>query len=212
MDLSEKFKSLLKGRYLFHLHTTHTDGSSSVEDYCLWASRNGYDAVIFTEHVKKKLSYDYYSLLSDIENAKRKFPNVDIWVGVEAKILLGGELDISEEILPEIEVICFACHSFSKDVDLYEKSFKKLFSDNRWKSRIRVWVHPGSFLKHLGLIDDYLHLLDGLTSLAIREGIFIEHNLRHELPPMSIIKNIPRANLIRGLDAHSVESVKSLLV
>ena len=110
MDPLERFENLLSRRYIFHLHTNYTDGLSSIEDYCLWASRNGCDTIVFTEHVRKELSYDFYSFLSDIENAKRKFPNMDIWVGVEAKILLDGELDISDEVLPKIEIICFACH------------------------------------------------------------------------------------------------------
>lgn len=211
MNLLEKFENLLKDKYIFHLHTNYTDGLSSVEDYCIWASKNGYDSVVFTEHVRKKLSYDFHSFLSDIENARHKFPDLDIWVGVEAKVLPGGALDIPNEILPNVQIICFACHSFPKDVCLYERAFEKLFSDSRWKEHIRVWVHPGSFLKCLGLIDDYLYLLDRLISFARREGVFIEQNLKYELPPRPIIKNIPRSNLVKGLDAHSVECVKSFL-
>ena len=211
MDLSEKFKNLLKSNYIFHLHTTYTDGVSSVEDYCIWASRNKYDTIVFTEHVRKKLSYDFYSFLSDIENARRMFPDLSIWVGVEAKLLPGGNLDIPDHILSEIQIICFACHSFTQDIDLYENSLKRLFSGSRWKDRIRVWVHPGSFLKCLGPIDDYLHLLDRLITFARREGVFIEYNLRHELPPVSIIKNIRQSQMIKGLDAHSVQSVEKLL-
>lgn len=210
MDLSEKFENLLKGRYIFHLHTNYTDGLNFVEEYCLWTSRNGYDAIVFTEHVRKKLSYDFNCFLKDIETAREKFSNLDIWVGVEAKMLPGGGLDVSDKILSKIQIICFACHFFPKDVNLYEKSFKRLFSDARWKNHIRVWVHPGYFLKHLGLIDNYLYLLDRLTSFAIREGVFIERNLKYELPPRVIIKNIPQSNLLRGLDAHSVKSIVEL--
>ena len=210
MNLLEKFENLLKSKYIFHLHTNYTDGLNSVEEYCSWASENGYNAIVFTEHVRKNLSYDFYSFLSDMENARQKFANMDIWIGVEAKILPNGDLDIPDKILPEIQVICFACHSFPKDIDLYEKSFKTVFSDNRWKSHIRVWVHPGHFLKRLGVMDDYLHLLSRLVSCAVREDVFIEHNLKYELPPMSIMKNIPGSKLVRGLDAHSVESMAKL--
>lgn len=210
MDLSKKFESLLKSRYIFHLHTNYTDGLNSVEEYCLWASRNGYSTIVFTEHVRKNLSYDFNCFLKDIQAAKGKFSNLDIWVGAEAKMLPGGRLDIPDEILPKIEIICFACHSFPKDVDLYKDSFKRLFLDTLWKNHIRVWVHPGYFLKRLGLIDDYLYLLDRLISSAIKEGVFIEYNLKYELPPMRIIKNIPQSTLLRGLDAHSVESIVEL--
>lgn len=212
MDLLEKFENLLGCKYAFHLHTNYTDGISSVEDYCSWASKNGHNAIVFTEHVRKKISYRFCSFLYEIEEAKQKFPDIDIWVGAEAKILPYGKLDIPDEILHEIGIICFACHSFPKNVDLYEKSFKRLFSDSQWKDHIRVWVHPGNFLKRIGLIDDYLSLLKELISFAIKEGVFIEHSLKHKLPPAPIIKDISQSKLVRGLDAHSVESIRSFLV
>jgi len=205
MDLLERFKSLLKSRYIFHLHTTYTDGLASVEDYCLWASKNEYNSVVFTEHVRRELSCEFDSFIKDIENAKLKFPNIDIWTGVEAKILPGGELDMPNEILPEIQVICLAFHSFPENIKLYEKSCKRVLSDSRWGDHIRVWVHPGYFLRHLHLIDNCLPLLDRLIWFAIEKRIFIEHNLRHKLPPAQVREKIPQTSLVVGLDAHSVE-------
>jgi len=209
MSLSEKFEDLLKRKYIFHLHTNYTDGLGSVEDYCLWASKNEYDTVVFTEHVRKNLAYDFRSFLSDVEDARQRFPDLNIWVGVEAKILVDGELDIPDEILSKIQIICFACHSFPLDLDLYEKLSKNLFSDDRWRKHIRVWVHPGYFLKKSRMIDEHLVLLSSLISFALESGVFIENNLKHRLPPISIMKNIPQASLIRGLDAHSVKDVES---
>ncbi len=211
MELSEKFKNLLDSKYIFHLHTTYTDGLSSVKEYCSWASKNRYDAVVFTEHVRRKLSYDFHSFLSDIENARREFPDLDIWTGVEAKVLPGGELDMPERILSKIDIICFAYHFFPTDLDLFDESFERLFSDARWKKHIRVWVHPGNYLKKSGVLDDHLDFLDKHVLLALQEGVFIEHNLIYDLPPMSIIKKIPQSKLIKGLDAHSVKSIVEML-
>jgi len=71
--------------------------------------------------------------------------------------------------------------------------------------------YPGLFLKKSGMIDDRLSLLDKLVSLALQEDVFIEHNLKYDLPPMSIIKNTPQSKLVKGLDAHSVKSIVELL-
>ena len=210
MDSLKKFKNLLKSKYLFHLHTNYTDGASTVEDYCLWASENGYSHLVFTEHVRKELSYDFEGFLSDIRDAGRRFVNLNIRAGVEAKLLPGGGLDIPQEILPDIEVICFACHSFPSDLDLYASSFRKLFSDTRWKNHVRIWVHPGYFFKRLGIMEAGLSLLNELADYAIKEGIFVEHNIRHKLPPESVLKNIPKHSIITGLDAHSVEDLGKL--
>ncbi len=209
-ELLEKFKNMLKNRYIFHLHTIYTDGSSSVEDYCRWALNNKLDGVVFVEHTRRKLSYDFSSFLRDIEIAKRKFPRLDIWIGVEAKIIPGGKLDIPDEILSRIKLICFACHSFPDDIELYRTSFKRLFTDKRWKEYIRCWVHPGRFLKHRGFLDKYLNILEDLIEVAIDEEIFIENNLKDQLLPQRIIIKIPPSKLITGYDVHSVEEIVEL--
>lgn len=211
MDLLEKFENLLKSRYIFHLHTNYTDGSNSVEDYCLCASSNEFDAIIFTEHVRKELSYNFDSFLNDIQNAKQKYLSLNIWTGIESRIFPGGKLDIPERILSEIQVICFACHSFPNDVELYKESFERVFSDPRWKDHIRVWVHPGRFWRDFSLTKNHPYLLDGLISFAIEKGVFIEYSLEDRSLPPSIIERIPQLSLVRGLDAHSVESMKGLL-
>jgi len=210
VELLEKFKSMMKNRYIFHLHTVYTDGSSSVEDYCRWASNNKLDGIVFVEHTSRKLSYDFSSFLRDIEIAKRKFPLIDIWIGVEAKIIPGGQLDIPDNILSRIKLICFACHSFPDDIELYHTSFKMLFTDKRWKEYIRCWVHPGRFLKHRGFLDKYLNILEDLIEVAINEEIFIENNLRDQLLPHRIVIKIPPSKLITGYDVHSVEAIGEL--
>jgi histidinol phosphatase-like PHP family hydrolase len=156
--------------------------------------------------------YSFNDFLTQIENARQKFPNIDIWTGAEAKILPDGKLDIPDDIAREIEVICFACHSSQKNISLYEESLKQVFSDIRWKEHVRVWVHPGLFLKRFKLLDSYFSLLSELVSFAIAEGVFIEYNLRYDLPPMSIAKKVPLLGLVSGLDAHSVDEAGKLVL
>ena len=210
VELLEKFKSMLKKRYIFHVHTTYTDGSSSVEDYCRWASNNKLDAIVFVEHTRRRLSYDFNSFLKDIEISKREFPHLDIWMGVEAKIIPGGQLDIPDDVLARIRLICFACHSFPDDIELYRTSFRTLFADKRWKEHIRCWAHPGRFLKRRGLLDKNWSILEELIEVAINEEIFIENNLKDQLLPHRIATKIPPSKLITGYDVHSVEEISEL--
>ena len=207
--LLEKFKNLLKGNYLFHMHTNYTDGKNTVGKYCSWASKNGIKSIVFTEHVRKKLSYDFFNLISDIEEAKQKFPTLDIWCGVESKILPSGELDIPEKILSEIQIICFAFHSFPNDIELFVQSCEKVFLSPIWKDYIRVWVHPESFPIKSGLLNANFKLFQDLISLAINEGIFIENNIKSPLP-YSIIQKVPKSQLIVGLNAHSIRDIVKL--
>ncbi|MGI5866335.1 MAG: PHP domain-containing protein [Syntrophaceticus schinkii] len=203
--LSEKFKEvILNKKCLFHLHTSYTDGKCTVNDYCKWAVDHAFEVLIFTEHIRKNPSYDFNTFLADIEKARICYPGLDIWAGVEAKVLPGGELDIAPEVASRVPLICFACHSFPKDRELYQKSLQNLFSSPEWRDKIRVWVHPGRFLKKAGLLSGSFSLLHNLAAAAIRQGVLVEVNLRENLLSDSLMRLIPVQLLIRGFDAHSL--------
>ena len=208
---SEKFKSLLKGKYISHIHTNYTDGNNTVDDYCRWAEIHRYKGVVFTEHVRKDLDYDFGKFAKEVEEARQKFPTLEIWLGVEAKILPNGDLDIPE-FLPGLQVVCIACHSFPVDVSLYQKTLKRVFKDSRWKGYVRIWAHPGEFLQKHNLLEQEEKLLEELAEAAVKEGIFIEKNFKYKLPPIQIISNIPEENMTTGSDAHSLTDLENRLL
>ncbi len=207
-NLLEEFKGMInKGNYIFHIHTNYTDGISNINNYFEYASKNNIDVIVFTEHVRKDLKYNFDAFIEDINENNRRYSRIKTFIGCEAKLLPGGDLDIPINILSKIDVICFACHSFPEDLELYKLSLKKLFINNQWKNYVRVWVHPGRFLKRLYILDRSILILEKLIMTAIIEGVFIEKNLKEFLPPKEIIKNIPIDNIILGYDAHSIEEL-----
>jgi len=207
---SEAFKELIsRKKYIFHVHTDYSDGHSSVEDYFRFASRNGFELLIFTEHVRKRPDYDLEMFCREIERTARLFPSVSALKGVEAKILPGGDLDIPEEALGLLDIVCFGFHSFPAERKLYDASFRSVVSDERWKKLVRVWVHPCSFLKRQGRLEED-GLLSGLAETALREGVFIEVNKKHRLPPQWLVPQIPEEFLVEGYDAHSVDELTTL--
>ena len=206
----EEFNSLLKSNYLFHFHTTYTDGKSSVSEYFEFAFKHNIKTLIFTEHVRRKLSYSFDYFLEDIERERLLHPTLNVFVGVEAKILPGGEIDIPEEILGKIQLIGFACHSFPDNIQLYQESFETVFSKKTWKSYIRVWIHPGRFLANKDSLKANIEVLKRLVKIAEREGVFIENNLKEELPPFDIISACDKERIIVGFDAHHIDEIVQL--
>ena len=205
----EEFRKTIKcTNYIFHIHTDYTDGISSINDYFEYASHNNINVIIFTEHVRRNLKYDFDTFIEDIRDKNRRFAKVRTFIGCEAKLLLGGTLDIPINILSRIDIICFACHSFPQDVELYRSSFKKLFVNEEWKDFVRIWVHPGRFLKKLNILDKNLEILQELVNVAFSEDVILEKNLKEDLPPLEILENMPSDNIILGYDAHSIDELK----
>jgi len=206
-----KFKEEIKSlNYIFHFHTNYTDGLCDVFSYFEYANKNKINLLIFTEHVRQSLNYNFDSFIQDINYGEKKFPNIHTLIGCEAKILPGGSLDIPLNIISKIDLICFACHSFPSNLELYKSSLEYLFKSNEWSNFLRVWVHPGRFLKKLNIIDKNLNILKELINIAVSNDIFIELNLKEKLPPYCLIESIEPSKLITGYDAHSIEDIDKI--
>lgn len=206
----EEFSSLLQQPYLFHLHTNYTDGQLEVEDYFRFARTHGVKTIFFTEHVRKDLKYDFHAFVDDIKAVEAKYEGIRGVIAAEAKILPEGDLDISQAVFDTIDVLCFACHGFPDDFDLYYRSFQRLLSDEKWKQKVRVFVHPGRYLKKRHIQEDiYWNKLNELLLLGASNGVYIEDNKREMLPPD--ISIIPSDLQIVGFDIHNFNGLEKWL-
>ena len=100
---------------LWHVHTNYTDGKNSVDEICQYAIKEKYNLIAFTEHVRLNLNYDFEKYLNDIEIARKKYTDLIILNGVEAKILEDGSIDCSKDILNKVDIVLLAEHGFKKD-------------------------------------------------------------------------------------------------
>ena len=109
--LSEKFKEIiLNKKYLFHLHTSYTDGKCTVDDYCKWAVDHDFEVLILPNTLENP-SYDFNMFLADIH---RPGAAILAWLFGQVwklKFCLEGNW-IFPEVASMVPVICFACHSF----------------------------------------------------------------------------------------------------
>ena len=182
----QSFERLLQGRYLFHIHTTYTDGHASVDDYAELAQVSGLGGLAFTEHVRRKLDYDFDEFVAEINEARKKYPDLNIVLGIEAKIMLGGGIDAPLNAFMQADIIGIATHSFDGTQEKLEQAWRTQFSMGT-KSRAIIWMHPEPRLFHL-------------MSEAVDAGFYIENNLTYKDLP----RHIPENQIVHGVNAHSV--------
>jgi len=195
-------------RHLFHVHTCYTDGKLSASDWFEIASKVGVRRITFLEHTRRAPSYDINDLKNEVCILSKRF-GIEGTVGVEARILPDGVLDISEETLMTIDVLGIAEHSFPFNNELYYEAWTAVLKNYRTVfSRVQtVWVHPGLYWKKHDLLDTEKHRYELQIHEAIEAGLLIEKNIRYDLLPDNLIHLVPKAKLIVGLDGHRREDI-----
>lgn len=193
---------LFTGRYLFHMHTTYTDGQLEVGDFFRIAKKKRLARLIFLEHIRKSPRYSIAEFIKEIE-ANANESGVEAHVGFETKILPDGTLDISKEDLERAEVIGIAEHGFPDDSKLYFKSLRTVLSQWGSSNKEIVWVHPGLWLRKHGLMGTFEqeHVSDLQTAGCA--GIRLEHNHRYDLVSQSLLAKHRDIETVVGSDAHT---------
>src|SRR3989344_1419199 len=98
-----------KMKFDYHIHADVTDGEMKIEEIIGEAKRLGLKKIAITEHISKTPTYDWFKFRGEIK--KIKVEGLKILVGVEAKVLNeSGELNVSEEILKEADVVLGSVH------------------------------------------------------------------------------------------------------
>jgi len=193
---------LLAGEW--HVHTKYSDGDNTVDEYCRLAVRLGLPLIVFSEHVRRTMDYDFHALLRDVELARRRYAGLIILAGCEASVLESGELDAPEEVLELSQMVLMAFHSFPPDVDRYHDALRIALAN----PKVDIWAHPGLFLGRNGLSLD-ARRLRGALDAARENNVLIELNAKYGLPPKEWLDVAgPGACLVRGSDAHSVEDLE----
>lgn len=206
LELFEKV--IRKYTYLFHFHTNWTDGKNSLADYCVVAKKFGFKSLVLLEHIRRSPSYEVSALLQEVAEHEERY-GIVIIPGLEAKVLPGGSLDLPEEALANIQVLGIAEHSFQGNSRCLADALIHAFRIySQWGVPL-VWVHPGRRLLRTNDPDSQ-SLFAEVLMYALQIGVYVEFNLRYKLPPESERELVPYSRVVVGLDAHSVEDIKTI--
>lgn len=192
------------GHYLFHFHTSYTDGHLSVRECFEFALKTGINSLIFLEHIRRTPTYDVRAFVASIRQETQE-KGLRAYVGFEAKLLPDGSLDISEENFDLADVIGIAEHGFPDNAELLESSFGRAVGVcvSRAPEKSFVWVHPGLWFRKRKTNPETSQVFGRMLQGAQNSGVFIERNLRYALVAEESIPLIRPELLISGADAHT---------
>lgn len=190
----------------FHIHTSYSDGRNTVYEYCQRALENGLEAIAFTEHVRRNLTYDFSELRKDVFKAREMYKDLNIYIGCEAKVLdLSGSLDIPNSLIGKLDFITAVFHSFRyHGKEDYLTALRAMICD----PHVDVWGHPTLYASRMGFALDRDEITE-IVELCIENAILLERNIKYGLPDCEFISIALEtgARFIIGSDSHSIEQL-----
>ncbi|MCI0622550.1 MAG: DNA polymerase/3'-5' exonuclease PolX [Acidobacteria bacterium] len=100
-----------------HMHSTWTDGNSTIEEMVRACQERGYQYCAITDHSQESRVAgglgvkDFKKQWKEIEKARKQFPKIQVLAGVELDILADGSLDLPDKTLGGFDIVIAAIHS-----------------------------------------------------------------------------------------------------
>jgi DNA polymerase (family 10) len=100
-----------------HMHTVETDGKNTIEEMAEAARARGYKYMAITDH-SKNLAFangldDKRAMehIARIREVGKKLEGITIFAGIEVDILADGDLDLSDDVLAQMDIVIASVHS-----------------------------------------------------------------------------------------------------
>jgi DNA polymerase (family X) len=160
-----------------HMHTVETDGRNTIEEMAEAARARGYKYMAITDH-SKNLAFangldDQRAVahIQKIREANEKIAGITIFAGIEVDILADGDLDLSDEVLAQMDVVIASVHSvFNQEpAKMTERLLKALANPNT-----SIIGHPTGRLQLRR--DAYQFDMDAILTAAAKYKVAMELN------------------------------------
>lgn len=160
-----------------HMHTIETDGRNTIEEMAQAARERGYKYMAITDH-SKNLAFangldDERALkhIAKIRAANNAIDGIRIFAGIEVDILADGSLDLSDEVLAQMDIVIASVHShFNQSPDEMTQRLLKAVSN----PNVSVIGHPTGRL--LLRRDAYAFDIDAVLQAAARNKVAMDLN------------------------------------
>jgi DNA polymerase (family 10) len=160
-----------------HMHTVETDGKNTIEEMAEAAKARGYKYMAITDHSKNlafanglddKRAVEH---IQRIREASKKIDGITIFAGIEVDILADGDLDLSDGVLAQMDVVIASVHSvFNQEpAKMTDRLLKAVGNPNT-----SIIGHPTGRLQ---LRRDAYHFdMDAVLTAAAKQKVAMELN------------------------------------
>ena len=160
-----------------HMHTVETDGRNTIEEMAEAAKARGYKYMAITDH-SKNLAFangldDTRAIahIQKIRDANEKIDDITIFAGIEVDILADGDLDLSDDVLAQMDIVIASVHSvFNQEpAKMTERLLKAIANPNT-----SIIGHPTGRLQLRR--DAYQFDMDAVLTAAAKHKVAMELN------------------------------------
>jgi DNA polymerase (family X) len=198
-----------------HMHTVETDGKCTIEEMAEAARARGYKYMAITDH-SKNLAFANglddaraEAHIKKIRAAAKKIEGITIFAGIEVDILADGELDLSDSVLEQMDLVIASVHShFNQEpAEMTDRLLRAIANPNT-----SLIGHPTGrmLLRREGYAFDY----EKVFAAAAASGVAMEHNaypdrldLRDQHLRMAKAKGV---KFIINTDAHHTSHMEKI--
>jgi DNA polymerase (family 10) len=160
-----------------HMHTVETDGRNTIQEMAEAAKARGYKYMAITDHSKNlafanglddKRAVEH---IQRIRDANQQIEGIIIFAGIEVDILADGDLDLSNDVLAQMDLVIASVHSvFNQEpAKMTERLLKAI--DNPHTSLIG---HPTGRIQLRR--DSYAYDMHAVLTAAARHKVAMELN------------------------------------
>jgi len=160
-----------------HMHTVETDGKCTIDEMAEAAKQRGYQYIAITDHSKNlafanglddKRAVEH---IARIRAANEQIGSITIMAGIEVDILADGELDLSDDVLEQMDVVVASIHSaFNQEPQqMTDRLLRALDNKN-----VSILGHPTGRL--LLRRDAYSFDMNAILKSALQNKVAMELN------------------------------------
>jgi DNA polymerase (family 10) len=160
-----------------HMHTVETDGRNTIEEMAEAARDRGYKYMAITDHSKNlafanglddKRAVEH---IQRIRKAGEQLDGIKVFAGVEVDILADGDLDLSDSVLEQMDIVIASVHShFNQEpAKMTDRLFKAIANPNT-----SLIGHPTG--RQLLRRDAYPFDMDAVLRAAAKHKVAMELN------------------------------------